>query len=222
MSPQPMLWYLIKKIAAAIGRTIDDSDNIFKSDPYLSRVFLPFAGGYSQYNVNLPHWTIGEFWTQLQNTFGVVIDSGASGAGLRIRSRTNYYESATKITSIDRMLDEYTLTPEDDTESDISVSNVGFADAELSPVDLLDEAVRGSAKIDQSFDSIEAIISHMGTMSAQRQPSGVTIDAILFSDAGMAVIMFFLLITMAPLLFGGSTCMRHASSRSRAMRSTSS
>lgn len=166
MSPQPMLWYLIKKIAAAIGRTIDDSDNIFKSDPYLSRVFLPFAGGYSQYNVNLPHWTIGEFWTQLQNTFGVVIDSGASGAGLRIRSRTNYYESATKITSIDRMLDEYTLTPEDDTESDISVSNVGFADAELSPVDLLDEAVRGSAKIDQSFDSIEAIISHMGTMSA--------------------------------------------------------
>ena len=39
MSPQPMLWYLIKKIAAAIGRTIDDSDNIFKSDPYLSRVF---------------------------------------------------------------------------------------------------------------------------------------------------------------------------------------
>lgn len=61
-----------------------------------------------------------------------------------------------------------------------------------------------------------------GLCRPQRQPSGVTIDAILFSDAGMAVIMFFLLITMAPLLFVESTCMRHASSRSRAMRSTSS
>ena len=61
-----------------------------------------------------------------------------------------------------------------------------------------------------------------GLCRPQRQPSGVTIVAILFSDAGMAVIMFFLLITVAPLLFGGSTCMRHASSRSRAMRSTSS
>ncbi len=166
MSPQPMLWYLIEKIAAAIGSSIDDADNIFKTDPYLARVFLPFAGGYSQYNVNLPHWTIGEFWKQLQQTFGVVVDTAAAGSGLRIRSRTNFYKTSTKIISIDRMLDEYTVTPEDDTESDISVSNVGFADAELSPVDLLDEAVRGSAKIDKSFDSIEAIISHMGTMSA--------------------------------------------------------
>lgn len=166
MSPQPMLWYLIKKIAAAIGSSIDDADNIFKNDPYLARVFLPFAGGYSQYNVNLPHWTIGEFWEQLQLTFGVVVDTAAAGSGLRIRSRTNFYKTSTKIISIDRMLDEYTVTPEDDTESDISVSNVGFADTEFSPVDLLDEAVRGSAKVDRSFENIEAIISHMGTMSA--------------------------------------------------------
>lgn len=165
MAPQPMLWFLLKKIAAAIGSSLDDADNIFKNDPFLARIFLPFAGGYSQYNVNLPHWTIGEFWTELQNAFGVVVDS-APGGGMRVRSRTTFYKTTTKVVAIERLLDEYTVETEDDNEADISVSNVGFAESEFNPVDCLDEAVRGSAKIDRSFDDIAAIIAHMSAMSS--------------------------------------------------------
>lgn len=43
---------------------------------------------------------------------------------------------------------------------------MGFAESEFNPVDCLDEAVRGSAKIDRSFDDIAAIIAHMSAMSS--------------------------------------------------------
>lgn len=163
VSPQPFLWFMAKKIAAATGVNLPDDDNILLQDDLLKRIFIVNASGYAQWNRALPHWTVNEWWQELQNAFGVVLTVDAGGNG-RAVPRTAYYNSESSVTYIDKVADEFTVDVNDDTEADVSTSNVGYADFDADAIDLLDEGVINSARFIDDFDSLEAIADYADSL----------------------------------------------------------
>ncbi len=169
MSPQPFLWFIAKKIAEATGATLADEDNILKQDDFLKRLFIVNASGYAQWNRALPHWTVNEWWRELQNSFGVVFYVDSSGRG-RTVGRTSYYHQDTAVCHIPIVADELTVSMGEDSGSgDVSVSNVGFADFDADPIELLDQGVLDSARFIDTFDSLTAIREYAESLNDKEE-----------------------------------------------------
>lgn len=74
LAPQPYIGTILKRIIEALGYTLADSDNALR-DPrnWLSNVFIANARGDVNYAHILPHWTVSQFFQEVQRFFGVVI-----------------------------------------------------------------------------------------------------------------------------------------------------
>lgn len=155
LSPQPFLWFMAKKIAAATGMTLADEDNILKNDDFLSRIFIANNSGYAQWCKALPHWTVSEWWQELENAFGII--QVCKGDKMALQGRNMFYSEDSHRHDIRMVADEYTVDIDSDEDADISVSNVGFADFDSDPMLLLSEDVRNSARKDYSFANMAEI-----------------------------------------------------------------
>ena len=161
LSPQPYLWYMAKKIAAATGMSLADEDNILKNDGFFSRIFIANNSGYAQWNKALPHWTVGEWWQELENAFGII--QTCSGNRMTLRSRSSFYSDDSSRTYIHYVADEHSTEMDSEEDADISVCNVAFADYDSDPRLLLPEDVLNTAKKDYSFADIRAIADYWGS-----------------------------------------------------------
>lgn len=154
-SRQPLLWWLCELIAGATGYSLDKSDNAIYNDPFFRYIFIANAFPTTLPNRMLPHWTVGEFWANLQAAFGVVVSY--RGNRMKITRRSTFFSSNSEVITIDRSADEYSCDTDDDESADISSSNVAFSSFEHESLDLLDDSVLEVAAIDSSFDNLEAI-----------------------------------------------------------------
>lgn len=152
---QPMLWWVCQKIAAATGYELSKEDNAIYADPMFRKIFIASAFPSYRLCLALPHWTVSEFWANLQKAFGVVVT--VSGDRMKIMQRSVFYTKASPIQEITRSEDVYTCDVDDDESTDISSSNVAFASFEHDPCDLLEETVTESARVDSSFANLEEI-----------------------------------------------------------------
>lgn len=161
VSPMPMLWFMAKKIAAATGKTLADEDNCLLNNDFLSRIFIANNSGFNQWNKALPHWTVTQWWEELEKAFGVV--QVTVGDSVKLLSRTEYYTDDTNRTYIDKVVDEFSVDFNSEDKTDSSVNNVGFADHDSDPAKLLSEDVTNSARFEDSFENLDAIRSHYNT-----------------------------------------------------------
>lgn len=156
-SPQPALWYMVKLISEATGQPLSDEDNLFYRDPFLHRIFIAAADGYAAWNRSLPHWTVGEWWQQIEQTFGIVAAVKADGSGMQLMPRNTYYSTSAASVFISEVLDEYTTEIDSDEQTDASVCNTGFAEFETDSADRLPEGVIDMARFNDSFADIHAL-----------------------------------------------------------------
>lgn len=153
---QPYLWIMAEKIAEATGLKLMREDNALYTDELFRKIFIVNANNYIECNKCLPHWSVGEWWDNIENAFGLILDIDSSSGRVRLIKRSEFY-SDSEMVEVRDVLDEYTADMNDDTNHDISVSNTGFADFESSPFDLLDEAITENADFDDSFQDIDAL-----------------------------------------------------------------
>jgi len=137
---QPMMWKVAEIIAKHTGFTLAREDNALYTDELFSRIFLVSCSTSVKCNKCLPHWTVNEFWEQVENTFGLVMSLDYINGTMRLQRRKDFYTSAPQVVLSD-IVDEFETTLEDETKHDISVSSVGFADFDCNPEDVLDERI---------------------------------------------------------------------------------
>ncbi|MCM1356915.1 MAG: hypothetical protein NC212_10990 [Staphylococcus sp.] len=160
---QPYVWYIAEKIAKATGFTLSRGNNYLYTNTLYRRIFILNANNFVECRKCLPHWSVNEFWTEVENTFGVVMTIDYETMSLRLTSRNDYYHNLRKdaMTVVDMVLDEYTTDFDDETQVDISTNNVGFADHDGGNEDILSEFVLNNADINDSAANVEGLIAKM-------------------------------------------------------------
>lgn len=151
---QPFVWLMAEKIAAATGFTLTKEDNALYTNPFYRRIFIVNANNMLDCNKCLPHWTVNEWWTQIENTFGLILSVDYAAGKMALRERAVHYREVAPTVALRDVVDEYTVEMEDETQADISAGNVGFADFDNDPADLLDEHITGSCRVNSDFANI--------------------------------------------------------------------
>ncbi len=151
---QPYIWLMAKKIAEATGFNLDDNDNALLKDPFFKRIFIVNANNMNECNKCLPHWSVNEWWTNIENAFGVVMSVDYASRSMVLRKRKDHYLQPDMTTVIHESEDAFTSEIDDDSEADISVCNVGFADHEDNPAMNLSEFITDNARVNQDFANL--------------------------------------------------------------------
>lgn len=156
---QPFVWIMAEKIAAATGFTLNRNDNALYTNPFFKRIFIVNANNMIECNKCLPHWSVNEWWSQLENTFGLVLSVDYAGKKMVLKQRNDHYRQRATTVCLKNVVDEYTSDVDDETHVDISVNNVGFADFDADPADLLDEYIMTNCDVNTDFNSIVDLLS---------------------------------------------------------------
>lgn len=117
---QPYLNVVIKKIVSAIGYnlTVNELDStIFKN------LFIANSSYTIEFAKALPHWTVNDFFTEIENFAGVIIISSEKQKSISILFKSTYYNS-NAVTLLD-VVDEFD-TDLTDAENDDEAKNISY------------------------------------------------------------------------------------------------
>ena len=142
---QPYLLTIIRKVfnCAELGFHIGYNcleNSIFKN------LYIPNVTSTLRYAKMLPHWSINDFTTQLENLFGVVFYFDSATMTVDIRFIKEFSSSA--ITHLSEVDDEYSVEIQADGEGseNVSTSNLSFA-GEYALTDKFDETMVGHTEV---------------------------------------------------------------------------
>lgn len=156
---QPFVWIIAELIAKGTGFTLAREDNALYQNSFFRRIFIVNANNMIECNKCLPHWSVNEFWTQLENTFGLVLSLDYAHKKMYLRQRSDHYRNVADTVCVKNVVDEYSVEVDDETQVDISVNNVGFADFDADPADLLDEYITGNCDVNTDFSGISDLLA---------------------------------------------------------------
>ena len=154
---QPYFWLMVEKIAKATGFDLAREDNILYTDSFFKKIFIVSVSNSVECRKCLPHWTVNEWWTQIENTFGVILNFDYANRKLTLSKRSGHYKNVAKTVYLSNIVDEYTVQMDDETQTDISVNSVGYADFENGPEDLLSETILNNATVNTQYATINAL-----------------------------------------------------------------
>ncbi len=172
LAVQPYVWVMAEKIAAATGATLPKNNNaLYLDEEFFRRIFIVNANNFVDCARCLPHWSVNEWWSNLEEAFGVVVSFDIDTGEMRLSMRGDHFSKA-GMTVISEVVDEYTVEMDDEANSDISSGNVGFSDFDGNNADLLTEKQRGAARVREDFADLAALLVYgkkNGTEAMKRQ-----------------------------------------------------
>ena len=124
IAPQPYLCWVVEKIFSALGYTLRPEDNAIRQGAF-KNVFIANARNTHSLTDVLPHWTVKDFFTNLQNFMNIMFI--IEGDKVKILSRNTAYLDGTP-TILREVTDEQsTDLDEDEDTKDPTSGNVGYA-----------------------------------------------------------------------------------------------
>lgn len=143
---QPYLWKMAEFVAKATGFTLDPEENGLYTNEFFRKIFVATATSSILCARSLPHWTVNEWWSQIEQTFGLVTMVDYTERRMRLVSLGQYYGSIVQQTVISDVADEFSSEMDSDELQDITNDSVGF-DADFGSDHLLPESVTNNASI---------------------------------------------------------------------------
>lgn len=142
---QPYLCTIIKKIIDQIGYTLVENqieETIFKN------LFICNATVTPNFADTLPHWTVNEFFTELERFLGLVVVVDDGTRTIRIMFSPNFYESDNCV-YIDKVIDEFNAKIDKEETTDVTNGNVGysFSSSEANKYKRIDTEIMKKAKM---------------------------------------------------------------------------
>ena len=140
LAPQPYMGFIIKRIVEALGYELADADNALK-DPrnWLSNVFIANARGDINFAHILPHWTVSQFFEEVQRFFGVVITADSSTRRAMVINKRDIYKAAAAV-EIENPVDDFTTTTDGDAEQvDPAAGTVKYALPDTGGITLISD-----------------------------------------------------------------------------------
>ncbi|MBQ7635155.1 MAG: hypothetical protein IJS89_06255 [Bacteroidaceae bacterium] len=143
IAPQPYLCYVVESVFAALGYTLHPADNALRHGAF-KNVFLANARNTEYLADVLPHWTVKEFFEQLQKFLNVMVV--VNGNNVSIVSRNTAYQNG-EPTVLRAVTDEQStdLDEEADTK-DPTAGNVGYA---------FPDAMTAKNRLGERYDRVE-------------------------------------------------------------------
>ena len=163
---QPYVWIMAQKIAAATGFALAKEDNALFTNDLFKRIFIVNTNNFIECNRCLPHWSVNEWWTQIEQTFGLVISVDYSRRKMKLRHRADYYSEAEEI-SLKDIVDEFSCEVNSEQQNDISTDNVEFDDHDAGSEDELSEYILKTAEYNRDYESLTDILRN-GPKSAAK------------------------------------------------------
>lgn len=154
---QPFVWIMAQKVAEATGFELRREDNALYTNEFFRKIFIVNTNNFIACNKSLPHWSVNEWWTQIENAFGVVLSVDYDTKSITLMQRKDHYDKVAATVNLQEIVDEFTAEVDDDTNADISSNNVGFADFDCERYERLSEFILESADINRDFDDIDAL-----------------------------------------------------------------
>ena len=128
-SYQPMLIMMIRKVLEAAGYPLsDESELTLLRNSLFRHIFIVTANNRIELNKALPHWTLRDFLTQIEHFLGIVIDADELRKKTEVINRDDWWDGSA--TTIEDVVDEYSVEVDKEDTNDITNGNIGFADME--------------------------------------------------------------------------------------------
>lgn len=147
---QPYLWAMAEKVAEASGLALDRRDNaLYQVELYRHTVCVSGHVETAAVNKAFPHWTVGEWWTRLQEAFNLVMTVDYTTKRMRLARRQDYFggspgavsSGTSGVVVVDDVDDEFHVdVSEEKNVFDLSSANVGF-DADYGFAELLPDEI---------------------------------------------------------------------------------
>lgn len=183
LAPQPYLVFIIERIILALGLRIETEDNEIRTT-WMKNILLANVRGTLEFRHLLPHWTVKEFFEQVQHFFGVVIEMKADR--VRIVRKQNRYQddSGRGVVELKEVLDAYTTELEQGERPDNPFTgNVGYKFPSINPLLQIPEEVYQKATVVPDVDYTIA----ENTPTYERQHSHLLYDAGYYRRAWVEV-----------------------------------
>lgn len=122
---QPYLLTVIKKLIDYFGYTFDTT---FFDNNFLRNIYICSAVNSFRIETALPHWTISEFFNELEKFLGVVTVVDEQSKIVRFVELNNYFSNPDKeIINYTELLHEFTVDiNEEKNDKDVTSGNVGY------------------------------------------------------------------------------------------------
>ncbi|MBR4553865.1 MAG: hypothetical protein IKR63_00650 [Alloprevotella sp.] len=174
IAPQPYLCYVVECIFAALGYTLNPADNALRHGAF-KNVFIANARNTQQLADILPHWTVKEFFDNLQKFLNVMVV--VEGSKVKVESRNTAYQSG-EPTVLRSVTDEQSTDLDEEGDSkDPTSGNVGydFPDALSAKNNLGDRYEQVEVRRFNSYAEIEADLAALD-LTAKQESNILYID----------------------------------------------
>lgn len=119
---QPYLCAVIKRIVLAIGYELIENQidaTIFKN------LYICNATVTDYFADVLPHWTVNEFFNQLEKFLGVITVADEGNKTVRIVFAHNFFDTSNPI-YLDNVIEDYEADVDEEETTDLSNANIGY------------------------------------------------------------------------------------------------
>ncbi len=154
---QPYLLFVVEQVFQALGHKINI--DVLRGVEWFTRLFVVNANDRIELCRALPHWTVNEFITQLENFFGVVFVT-ADGENISLIPRSQYHNGGTYY--IKDVLDEWSF--DCDEEENVGHSNVGYSTT--GAYESVDDELRELVKRKQ-YTSMAELTAEYSSMTSE-------------------------------------------------------
>lgn len=165
-APQPYLLHIIRHIITAIGYTPGDLRAITDDPIRANIVILNTRCVFDRARI-LPHWTVKEFFTEVQNLLGIVFT--VEGGTVNARALPNYYDTTNAPVALTKVVD--TTQTDLDHDGNIETKVLGAATYKFptdDPLLQLPEEVYKKATVLQLATS-DDIESHFAKLTTEQR-----------------------------------------------------
>lgn len=147
LAPQPYLADIIERIVRVLGLRLDPADNEIRTT-WMRSIFIANVRATLELRHLLPHWTVRDFFEQVQHFFGVVLEMEEER--VRIVRKKNRYQtgSGNNMVELKDVLDAYTTELEQgERPTNLFTGNVGYKTADINPLLAIPEEVYARARL---------------------------------------------------------------------------
>lgn len=178
LTPQPYLLDILQRIIRATGYTIGDWST-YTTNPLTNGLFIVNGRNSIKRADALPHWTLKELITQVQNFLGATFTISDDTHTINLIPRPNYYAPThTTPIPLTRVIDTHTTDIDQKAESnDNAAANITYRFPNDDPQLILPEEVWQNAQV-KEFLSTGDIRAHFATLTDEEKAA----SRILYHD----------------------------------------
>lgn len=169
IAPQPYLLDILQRIVKAAGYTVGDW-SAYEQDPLVSGIFVANSRSVLRRSAALPHWTLKELITQVQNFLGCVFT--VEGKTVNMLKRATWYTGTASRAELASVVDELSTDIDGDGENKGSSSgNVDYDWPDDDDILRLPDEVWENAIIKEFSSYVAILIAYQQLSNTEKTKS---------------------------------------------------